>query len=170
MIAGAASLLLAQAAAATAPKVDDVAYKAARKDGDTVARDRACIALAPDRAYEGLYLDAFEGQRFFEDVTNPADLPERWDVTIDQRPGAIVRAATFPASYVAPLTYRPRLFRVRFIGAAPVEGACQFGGHPLRLCYGHMGMVPQLVVADRILSAEYVGDLPEQQGDRPQLR
>jgi hypothetical protein len=157
-----AALLLQASVPRLADPAGSAACQVAKTQHDPVTKARACIALSPDRMYDGLYIDGFEGQFFLEGVHDPNAAHRATDTWIILRRRDLADIVRYPAGYRRPDIYQPTVYRLRFRGAEPSDGACRFGVKPMRLCYGHMGMMPKLVVADRIVSADYVGDLPRQ--------
>ncbi len=108
--------------------------------------DRACIQFDPPRVIEGVWINDFEGSRFFEGVHTLREATPRGDsvwLTIDGK-------SETPAGLKRPDRHA---YYVRFIGMAAHDmhrREC-FDG------YGHMGCSAGLVLVDHVIEAVDLG-------------
>lgn len=110
--------------------------------------DRACHDFEEPRTFEGIWVNVFEGSRFYEGADSLDDLAGREEdiwFAFDDR-------TVFPKSA---LRQRGHAYRVRFDGRqtqevvpSPSEG------------YGHFGMFSRLVLADTIIELDDLGPIP----------
>lgn len=145
----AAAALLIQAAAGDA--APDKCWREQVENGVRVMvylGDRSCVPLEPPSEQDGLWINAFEGQRFIPDGTKPADVKRR-----DAGIWFNMHELLTPDLPVRPLT--GHVYRVRFVGRM----ATDMNRKPLD-GYGHMSMSPGLVVVDRMIAMEDLGPLP----------
>lgn len=108
-----------------------------------------CVRMEPPRRYRGIWVDAFEGQRFIADGTAPPEWP-RTDPTSpgwrEQAERARAAAIWLDVSRVQGVghDYRngPRRMAIEFVGRKTM-----FPG-----AYGHMGMSSNEIIVDRLIS------------------
>jgi len=123
-------------------------------NSETFIGARRCYDYLAPRAYQGIYVDEFEGQRFVPDgwpAGQPA--PSIW-VDFDAR-SDVSAAPLLAQQFTAAYDGHNRNWRVRIIGRETAR--------PGR--YGHMGGSNRAMLIDRIVSADlllvYDGYLPE---------
>ena len=109
---------------------------------------RSCVRFQAPRRFAGLWVNAFEGQRYVDRARVQSDVPDRggettWFSTDDHTEHR--EASGCPRQHVC---------RIVFLGRAAVD----MHRGPLE-GYGHMGLSNGLVLADRILSIEDLGPL-----------
>jgi len=110
--------------------------------------DRACVDFAEPRTYQGIWINEFEGSRYFDgarDLAEVAKMDDRVWFSFDEK-------TQWPGEARHELY---RAYKVIFDGRQardmkrpPLEG------------YGHFGMSPGLVLADRVVSIEDIGPAP----------
>lgn len=107
--------------------------------------DRVCVDLAPAREMQGVWINEFESSSFHEGARTTAEAiarPRRAWLTIDgqtRTPPGFTRLRGH--AYRITMIARP----ARDMNRKPAEG------------YGHMGVSPGLVVAERIVAMEDLG-------------
>ena len=106
--------------------------------------------MLPERVIEGVWLDDFEGQVFYEGARTLADVRHPATAWIETDFSPAVRDRWHLAGPLCGHAYR-----VRFVGSFAVRqptGPMLLGG------YGHMGAFENLVVVDRLLVVTDLGD------------
>jgi len=109
--------------------------------------DRNCVDLAPATEMDGVWVNELEGSAFYEGARCIADVSARKSTvwfTIDNE-------TALPHGFTKHygLAYRVKIVgrKARDMHRRPLEG------------YGHMGVSPGLVVADKIIRADLLGPM-----------
>jgi hypothetical protein len=109
-----------------------------------------CITFLPQREFDGLWINDFEGSTFLEGAHVLADASVRHaprDVWLE------IERARFPA--ITPPLLRSHVFRVRFRGRAAAYA------YPQSIAgYGHMNAFGRLVAVDEVLTIKDLGPAP----------
>jgi hypothetical protein len=140
------------AAACTDAGSDPRCYTAATSGGIPIKAyvgDRACHAFKPPERMDGIWLNEFEGSRFFREASTLPEINARTEdvwMEIDEQ-------TQLPAGLDA--LGDGHAYRVAIIGREAKRARRPPKG------YGHMGAFTGLVVVDRIVSATDLGSPPE---------
>ena len=109
-----------------------------------------CYRLLPARRYKGIWLDEFEGSRFFEGASTPAEVKSRYRA-LRGRQGRGAEWLNFSQSLEPSLRRRhdndhSTMFLIDFVGRrAAYKGR-----------YGHMGVYDSLMIVDKVNDAEFI--------------
>ncbi len=114
--------------------------------------DRACYQFGAPQTYVGIWIDGFEDSHFHQGVLALTDLPDRshpLDVWFE--PDEVTQySGTLPEPGLG------KAYLIAFKGREAIrkdEG--ELNG------FGHLGVFPRLIIADRILRIEDLGPSPE---------
>lgn len=126
-------------------------YKEEESDGETIHAARPfdqCYKMQPPRRHRGIWLDEFEGSRFFEGATDPAAVRNMIrDRARRERRGPWGEWLEFAREDKSTLPSRnARLLAIEFIGRRTLY----------RGSYGHFGMSETQIIVDRVISARPV--------------
>ncbi len=105
--------------------------------------------VAPPREYVGIYLDEFEGQRFFEGARSLKEVDRRGADNVWMEINIVALGAAFGIKRREPWT----AYLVRFDGRKRSRSIA--GVHPCG--YGHMGASNAEISVDRMLSVQTLG-------------
>jgi hypothetical protein len=143
-------LALVPVTAPTPPHSSDRCYVSEVHNGIPVRvyqGDRECVALAPPAEITGVWLNEFEGSVFHENAVNLTEVKAGKSEVWFSMDSQTQLPADFRRQY-------GHAYRMTLIGRKAVD----MHREPLD-GYGHMGMSPGLIVADRILRMEDLGPI-----------